>query len=366
MPRVLLVALLLATAIAVPAGAASAAGTATVPKDWFGVVADGPLTAPGTTRTAEWKRVGTSGAGLVRTAFYWRELEPRPGVFAFAAVDRVVLAAARNGLDVLPVVHDTPEWAWKYAGNFESPPANPADYATFLTALVARYGPKGTLWTSHPQAKARPIRQWQIWNEPSLQSYWYDRPFAPSYVDLLRAARPALRAADPGAKLVLAGFPNRSWEALRAIYAAGGHGLFDAVALHPYVGTVTNILRVIRLARSAMKANGDAALPIWLTEVSFPASRGVTKKPESFETTASGQATLLRRTFEKLAAERKRLNIGHVIWYTWLSAEGKQAPLWSSYSGLRRVRRGKTVSTPALGQFISTVAQLTGRARTAP
>ena len=147
-----------------------------------------------------------------------------------------MLAAARRGLGVLPVVHGTPDWAAVHAGDPASPPRDPADYARVLTMLVTRYGPSGSLWAEHPEVARQPIRSWQIWNEPNLTRYWNVAPWAPSYVKLLKAADKALKAADRGSKTVLAGLPNESWKAMEAIYDAGARGAFDVATLHPYTG----------------------------------------------------------------------------------------------------------------------------------
>ena len=52
---------------------------------------------------------------------------------------------------------------------------------------------------------------------------------------------------------MLAGLPNESWIALRKIYKAGGHGAFDAVALHPYTGKPRNVIKLIEFARTEMR-----------------------------------------------------------------------------------------------------------------
>ena len=90
-----------------------------------------------------------------------------------------------------------------------STPRGTAAYTRFLTALVGRYGPSGSLWAEQPALPRTPIRDWQIWNEPNLTRYWSTQPFAKAYVKLLRASRRALRAADPGSRTVLAGLPER-------------------------------------------------------------------------------------------------------------------------------------------------------------
>ena len=69
-----------------------------------------------------------------------------------------MLAAAARGLGVLPVLQGTPAWAALQPGDPASPPRDPEDFARLLTALVARYGPNGSLWAEHPEASraARP------------------------------------------------------------------------------------------------------------------------------------------------------------------------------------------------------------------
>jgi polysaccharide biosynthesis protein PslG len=352
MPAMLRAAVL--AAVLLFAGAAPAA--AGVPRSWLGVVADGPMTDPGADRAAEWSRLAGSGAGSVRASFFWPEAQPSgPATLDFSRADAVVLAAARTGLRVLPVVEGTPIWARALPFRRGSPPRDNADYGRFLQALVARYGPHGSLWTDHPEVSPQPIRNWQIWNEPNFHRFWAPQPFATSFVRLLRTARRALRAADPGARLVLPGLPNRSWEALRSIYRAGGRRAFDVVALHPYTRRPRNVVKLVRLSRRVMARYGDRRKPVWVTELSWPATERAAGTADGFRTTEKGQARKLRNALLLLAAARRELRIERVYWYTWLSAESGNAFGWS---GLRRLRDGRIVSAPSLGAFRRTARRL--------
>ncbi len=331
--------------------AAAAPAPAAVPRDWLGVMVDGPMTDPATDVGGEWDLLGESGAGHVRAEFFWPRAQPTAwGAIDLGPFDEVVLSAAREGLGVLPVVRGTPGWAGTSDSGVASPPRHEA-LAAYLEALARRYGPAGSLWAEHPEVVRRPVRAWQIWNEPNLDVYWSRQPFARSYVRMLRAARSALRGADSGARVVLAGLPNRSWTALRSIYRAGGRRAFDAVALHPYTGKPGHVVKLVRLARREMARYGDARKSVWLTELSWPATKG-TDRRIGFETSNAGQARRLRRALRLLAAERRALRIRRVYWYTWLSAE--EGPSAFGWSGLRRVRDGKRVSAPALRAFVET------------
>jgi hypothetical protein len=260
------------------------------------------------------------------------------------------------------VLQGTPDWAALHPGDPASPPRDPGDLARWITTLVTRYGPSGSFWKEHPELPSRPVRDWQIWNEPNLTRYWNVAPWAPTYTSLLKAAHAALKAADPGSRTVLAGLPNESWLALRAIYAEGARGSFDVVALHPYTGEPANVVKLVRFARREMHARGDSRMPVWITELSWPAAVGRTNTTAGFETTEHGQAARLAAGLALLARERRRLRIGRAYWYTWLSAERSTSSSFD-YSGLRRLRDGQLVTAPALAAFRRAARRLEGCAK---
>lgn len=343
MLRTTTLAILLCLALTAPAAAQ-------VPRDWLGVAVDGPVIESGDQYAGEWPMMARNGVTSVRVAFYWTQGQRLgPGAVDFAAYDPVVLAAAGAGLTVLPVVFSTPRWARADPDDAAAPPRDAADYANFLTALVGRYGPDGSLWAEHPELAPRPIRAWQLWNEPNLSGYWSQQPFAAGYVALLKASRAALKAADPGAKAILAGLPN-GWAALRQIYRAGGRQGFDAAAIHPYTARPESVPRFLREARRVMRRFGDRRKPLWVTEVSWPAAKGKVRDPIGIATDERGQARRLARGLSELARFRERLRIARVYWYTWLSAESTQSVF--AWSGLRRLRAdGTVVSARSLRAF---------------
>src|SRR5205085_10285540 len=112
-------------------------------------------------------------------------------------------------------------------------------------------------------------------------SYWSEQPFARSYVKLLAAAHAAVKAADPGAKVVLAGLAEFSWQYLAQIYAVqGARELFDMVAIHPYTADPTGVIVILQRVRAVMNRFGDAAKPTLATEITWPSSQG--KAPPQF------------------------------------------------------------------------------------
>ena len=230
-----------------------------------------------------------AGVGLIRQEFNWAEFEPLDpeehpelGRDAWVKYDRIVDAAQNVGIEILARLDRAPSWAtpgfdprenpW-----MQAPPADNAEFARFAGQLAGRYRGK--------------VRYYQIWNEPNLFGEWGGRPPNPAdYLAMLRAVGKAIREADPGARIVLAGLaptietgPENLSDLLflRQLYLLGAKGDFDVAASMSY-GLWTgprdvriddqrvNFPRAV-LWREVMEAFGDAQTPVWATEYGWMA-----------------------------------------------------------------------------------------------
>src|SRR5207248_979891 len=262
-----------------------------------------------------------SGVESIRAVFPWSDAQPyqsfdkvppsKQGRYRdvhgtptdFSYTDRIVGTAAQRGLSVLPVIWQAPAWAARIPGDEASPPRSPDDIAQYAADLVERYGPNGTFWTDYPSLPKVPVRSWQIWNEPNIAPFWKVQPFAADFVAVLRAVRARILALDPGARIVIGGLVNDSWNALEKVYNAGGQGLFDVMAVHPFTKNVRGVVTILRKVRKVMDAHGDAAKPLMVTELSWPSAVGKVKRKylRGFETTPRGQAERVRDGYALLA-----------------------------------------------------------------
>src|SRR3954452_20754027 len=232
----------------------------------------------------------------------------------------MVLAAAARRMPVMAIVVFAPPWGAVDPSNLASPP-KPKPYAAYLRAAIARYGPRGSFWRDHPRVPRDPVRDWQVWNEPSHAGFWSVQPFAKRYVAVLRAARSAIRGADPHARIVLAGLVYDSWTQLDKFYRAGARVLFDALSLHPYTRELRNVIVVLRRDRAVLDHHGGRRIPILITELSWPSSVGKADSRYGYEVTERGQAVKLRDALPELAKVRRSLRLERVYWYSWLSAD---------------------------------------------
>jgi hypothetical protein len=340
----------------------AAAGAQRVPSGFFGVTVEGPMLRPETDVVGEFGRMTKAGVESIVTELNWAALQPaRDAAPDFARIDRTVLAAAQRGMRVLPVVVFAPSWAAVDPAQIASPPRN-APYAAFLRKAIARFGPRGALWAAHPEVRRLPIRDWQVWNEPSHEGFWSIQPFARRYVSLLRAARKAIKDADPGARVVLAGLVYDSWAQLRALYTEGAAGQFDVLSLHPYTRKLSNVLVALRRNRRVLNRHRDRDVPIVVTELSWPSALGQADSRYGYEVTEHDQARRVAAALPALAAQRTALGLESVAWFSWLSDDASPDYPFD-YAGLRTTGGGTARDKPALAAYRRTALKLEGCAR---
>jgi len=333
------------------------------PSGFFGVVVGGAAM----NRPDQFQLMRQSGVQTVRSVFDWRTVEGSQGSFNFAQTDFLVGLAASNGMNVLPIVIYTPQWASSrpsVPNYYLYEPANVSTYTSLLRTLIGRYGPHGSFWTQHPTVPKRPIRQWQIWNEPAFNYFWATQPYYKTYPKFLKAAYRAVHSADRGAKVVTAGLANTtanpSWKYLKRFYKYGLKGSFDILAAHPFAISIDHVLTIIKYDRDVMKKYGDGKKPVYLTEMSWPASQGQIPSSEylGFETTPAKQAKLLRQVYPALL-RNSQLRVRAAFWYQWASPYVPTSPsgqaISFNYSGLLKSDdAGNFTQLPVLSAYSKT------------
>jgi hypothetical protein len=236
------------------------------------------------------------GAGWVRIEFRWNEAEPSSkGSYdanIIARYDRAIDTARAAGAKVLVFVNGAPRWA-SGSRHPMMKPQNPADYADFMRFVAARYTGR--------------VSAWEVWNEENTSRFWPSGPSPAAYVPLLKAAYPAVKAADPSALVVFGGVSQNDYSFIEGAYAAGAKGYFDVMAVHPYPGPNPpeavwheggrigpTAFTGFREVRSSMLARGDDK-PIWLTEFGWS-----TTTTEAWGVTHAQQADYLTRAYKLL------------------------------------------------------------------
>ena len=262
------------------------------------------------------------GMGRLRINANWSEVESNPGRYDWTALDMRMRHALDAGLTPLLLVHSVPD-GQQVPGPGQITDAHrqfAANYARFAGAVADRYGDD--------------VDGYEIWNEPNLPRFWPD-PDVSHYVELIKAAYPAIHAADPTATVISAGLapaddlrgriePVRF---LTAFYDLGGNQYADAIGMHPYShpempshdaswNTFGKLDAIVEL----MRRNGDGDKKIWLTEYGAPT------RPEAADRTVpvEKQAAMIAESYELATAHPA---IGPIFIYTLIdNAESSNDP----------------------------------------
>jgi hypothetical protein len=326
-----------------------------VPRGFVGVMWDKEIQdASPQVYDEQFAKMATHGVETVRVIFSWNLAQEVQGQTTFKYTDPMVEFASRHGIDPLPIVTYAPPWARVEPNELGSAPSNYQAYAEFLKLVIARYGPDGQFWQEKPDVPYRPVRYWQIWNEPGVQYQWSPQAGWPErYGELLRLAYPTVKQADPGAKVVLAGLANASWEEMDALYDRGGvKGSFDVAAVHYYARITSQFYDIARRLRASLNAHGDRRMPIWWTEAGASASKGIISSPgnEHFQTTDEELATQLTKTYRLFIRHRNKLRIQRVYWYTWASSYSPNAGAFD-FSGMNVFDGASVTPKPSLAAY---------------
>jgi len=185
-----------------------------------------------------------SNAGAASTRYShlsWDRLEPTNTTadnFHWELYDQLMADYGEQGLSPIIIICDIPSWA----GPIQSGPFNDAargDFAEFVGAVVNRYSP--------PPYN---IKYWELFNEPdgTKPDYWaiintwgY---YGKEYALMLKAVYPAVKAADPAARVVIGGLAydnfvngesgNFYQRFINDVIENGGADYFDIMNFHYY------------------------------------------------------------------------------------------------------------------------------------
>jgi len=243
-------------------------------------------------------------AHVIRVEFPWSVLEPRRGQIdpgALAYTDYLVNRAAAAHIKVLVLAMGTPCWAssaprsllrkckpGQHDGASAWTPREPAAFGSFVAFLAARYSSK--------------LAAIEVWNEPDQanEDYLAGPNKAQHYAEILRAAYPAIKRADPHMKVLGGSLVGSNGAFLKALYAAGIKGYYDGLSVHFY----NLVLASLRYTHEVQLQNGDTT-PLWLNEFGWSSCWPRQRiQQEQACVTPQVQAANLANTYRSLARTR--------------------------------------------------------------
>ena len=273
----------------------------------------------------------------VRVDLNWEYVQyGGPGTYDWSLYDQLGKAIVAEGMTPLVIIQGTASWA-STSGAINAQP-NPAQFATFVSAVVQRYG----------------AQFYEIWNEPNNTAFWAT-PNAAVYTALLKDSYQVIKAAAPKSTVISGGLAPVAGGGnvapvtfLQQMYADGAKPYMDAVGYHPYSFPAlpntyegwsgwSNMEATSPSIRSVMVANGDSAKKVWLTEVGWP-SNTASMTGAAGPTAESDELTQVN-TFANANSW-----VGPVYWYAYqdddsgpfglITTSGALKPAYSVMAGL--------------------------------
>jgi hypothetical protein len=296
-------------------------------------------------RRRELDEMAATGAKWIALDFDWNSIQgDGPTSYRWdRSTDTVVREARARGLKIIATLAYSPPWARRAVCNTTSHclPADPATFARFAGAAVARYGAGSTV-----KELRGSVEVWQIWNEANHVPFVNPTVDIAGYTTMLRLAYSAIKTRDAAAT-VLAGATSPAGDDpsgrdvapatfLRGIYFAGGRGSFDAFSHHPYtypdsplVVAPWSAFAQTAQIHQVMVDNGDGAKKIWGTE----SGAGTGTGPKSVS--ATRQAELLHDYYTGWNT-RYRSFTGPLLWFTVRDASTDASTVTDNFGILRR------------------------------
>jgi len=190
-----------------------------------------------------------AGGRVGRADSDWAGAEPKAPVhgkatYDWAYDDLVMTEMASAHLHWEPTLAFAPRWA---EGNHSDvihqksgrkaiaylPPASNATFATYATAFMKRYGPKGAFWKGNPSLPYEPVTTVEVWNEPDNLFDWGQHINLSAYAKMYEAVRTAVHRVDHSARVMTGGLAWTESSLPRMLKAFKGKPI-DALAVHPY------------------------------------------------------------------------------------------------------------------------------------
>ena len=250
-----------------------------------------------------------SGINLLRISFGWDGIQPAKDQYTWGFWDDYVrIAVEEYGVTLLPYVCYTPMWnsTGDSLNYWNHTPRDYEPFGRFMTVLVNRY----KKW----------IKTWELWNEPDISAYWSGTP--EDLARLTKIGAQAVRAADPQAKIVLAGLAHDTNFLLKLFRDYGISSYVDIVNCHNYYETwsgqpLEHITEYVNTIADIVRQYGNHQ-SIWMAEVGYSTYRSGAHVSDSYtayydyEHTPKYQAVHLVRTLTLLLATEK---LAAVAWY---------------------------------------------------
>ena len=297
-----------------------------MPKGFFGI-------APGVSHldSKDYKKMRKTKVKSYRVSVFWKGVEPQPGVYQWDGGRRSG-GRARQERD-----HPDPDdLGGAPVGNRQRQPGGSAPEGQGRAGLevvpqdrgeALQEGRRSTGKTT-PASRPKPVKSWQIWNEPNLPKY-FAKPGQPaevgaktakSYAKLVKSSDKAIGKADKHGKVMLAGLSSKAKKKKlepntfikKFLKAKKITKRFSAAALHPYAPKISKYDPDLELPQGDEQERREEE-----ADLADRGGLGIKHGHGNLNKGKSGQAKLLKQSFKVTLKKRNKWGIDRLLWFDW-------------------------------------------------
>ncbi len=206
------------------------------------------------TQTEELGLMNQAGIAWARSDFDWSGVQPTADTWSFEHLDTVVSNAEKAGVQMLPILDYNVSFAYPAYLHLDQ-------WENYVRTLVGRYRTR--------------LPVWEVWNEQNLEGFWKNAN-PQDYLTLLKRTYETVKSVDPKLTVAVGGFAGVPTNFIDRLYQAGGAKYFDIMNVHPYghpSEPETYLENQLAGLKSTMAKYGDAAKPVWITEIGWPTQK---------------------------------------------------------------------------------------------
>jgi hypothetical protein len=326
--------------LALPGSAPAA--SVRVPPEYFGINFQNIDRLDSAGRETQLAQLAAAGIPTIRINLSWQVVEPMPQArgnsYQWQRYDAIIGDSARHGIRVTPTIVQSPYWNTPNDPATETfcrmaqsqRPLEVEPYVDLARAVALRYGAGGAFWRDHPELAAKPVTDYEIWNEENLNGGWCPAPDPRQFAAMFSGAAGAIHQTDPSARVIIGGVAEPVAQSSDGMPVADF--LAEVTASHPEIKqqaagvaihiypepTKGGLLYKLKTFRSFLRAGGiPRKTPMVVNEVGWP-TRGVDWALDE-PTRMKGYRELTR------TIPRSNCNVSAVLPHTWWSAQNDPA-----------------------------------------
>ena len=277
------------------------------------------------------------GLDVVRLHLPWGVTEPKADQWQWERADEMLRRFEARGLKAEILFSGTADWAVKsgptlkkarHKGNPGSIPPDPKAWETFAGQFAGHFRGR--------------VAYYEIWNEPDI-GYWSGTD--DEYLDLLRGAYRAIKAADPHAAVMTAGFAGGEEGGKRNVVLVQrvlkeARDSFDFIAWHRHGAFKSFSKNLEDFLIPLREKTGNARKRFYFTETAMDAKEGLRGQAEmlvkkiSYSASLGAEAHTWFNLHDKGSDSHDQFGL--------LTIDGEPKPDFAAYNTLTAQLRGMT------------------------